>query len=161
MKKTWVFWVAVFLVSGVAFSRQATDQSAELHKLVQADRDFNDATAARGLDGFRAFLAENAGTLRADRPVIVGRDALAETWKPLLSNPALAIHWGPLSGSLSSGGDMGYTVGTYEITKTDEKGKRVVATGKYVTIWRKQLDGSWKVEFDSGVPDSDPAEKKN
>jgi len=161
VKKSWVFWVAVSLVSAAVFSRQAPGQSLDVQNLMQADRDFNDATAARGLEGFRSFLADNAGTLRADRPVIAGRQALAEAWRPLLSNPALAIHWGPLYGSLSSGGDMGYTVGSYEITRTGEKGKRVVATGKYVTIWRKQADGSWKVEFDSGVSDSDSGERNN
>jgi ketosteroid isomerase-like protein len=64
--------------------------------------------------------------------------------------------WQLLRAAISSGEDLGYTIGSYEITQSDEQGKRVASTGKYVTIWRKQPDGSWKVVFDSGVPDSPP-----
>jgi hypothetical protein len=43
--------------------------------------------------------------------------------------------------------DLGYTLGCYEITRT---GQRVVGTGKYVTIWKKQSDRSWKVVLRRG-----------
>ena len=129
---------------------------ADVAALLKADQDFNDDTVARGLKGFLSFLADDVATLRPDRPVLTGKKALAEAWTPLLTNPALAIRWRPLTSSISAGGDLGYTVGSYEIARSDEQGQRVVSTGKYVTIWRRQADGSWKVAFDSGVPDSPP-----
>jgi ketosteroid isomerase-like protein len=51
-------------------------------------------------------------------------------------------------------------VGSYTVTRTDEKGASIAGTGKYLTLWRLQSDGSWKVEFDTGVPDTDPATAK-
>ena len=51
---------------------------------------------------------------------------------------------------------LGYTLGTWQSTHYNEAGKGQVTTGKYVTIWRKQADGSWKVVFDGGNPDSSP-----
>ena len=158
MKRLCVFCIGVFLLAGAMASRLAArgpDQDA----LLRADRDFNDATAARGLDGFASFLADNVSTLREDKPVISGKAAMIETWRPLLSNPAMTIRWEPISASASSGGDLGYTFGMYEITKTDGAGKHTIGTGKYLTVWRKQNDGSWKVEFDTGVADSTPAVK--
>ena len=159
MKILFVLGASVLCLAN-ALSAPRVASNAARDALLRADRAFNDATAARRLEGFRSFLANNAGTLRADKPVIVGKEALAEDWKPLLTNPALAIHWSPISAFSSGHGDLGYTVGSYEITKSDEKGKRVIATGKYVTIWRRQADGSLKVEFDTGVPDSPPEQKK-
>jgi ketosteroid isomerase-like protein len=159
MKTLFVLGAGVVCVAG-SLAAIRIPSNAYRDALLRADREFNDATAARGLEGFRSFLADNASTLRADKPVLVGKEALADDWKPLLSNPALSMRWAPLSASSSFRGDLGYTLGTYEITKTDEKGKRVVASGKYVTIWRRQADGSYKVEFDSGVPDSPPEQKK-
>ena len=157
MKRLWVLSAGVLLLAGALAAGHAareTDKDA----LLQADRNFNDATAARGLDGFSSFLADNVRSIRADKAVIEGKAALTETWRPLLTNPALAIRWEPIS-AFASQGDLGYTVGMYEITKSDAQGKHTVGTGKYVTIWRKQKDGSWKVELDTGVSDTAPDEK--
>jgi hypothetical protein len=44
---------------------------------------------------------------------------------------------------------------TYEQTFTDPKGQPVTDRGKYVSIWRKQADGWWKVVqdiFNSDLP---------
>lgn len=54
---------------------------------------------------------------------------------------------------LAESGELGYTVGQYTITVTGEDGERSVEKGKYVTIWRKQADGSWKVVLDGGNSD--------
>ena len=159
MNRAWTLCAVVLLLAGALGAGRATSETDQA-ALLRADREFNDATSARRLEGFRSFLADNAGTLRADRPVIVGKEALTETWRGLLSNPALAIRWSPISASASKQGDLGYTIGSYEITKDDESGKHIIGTGKYVTIWRKQPDGSWRVEFDSGVADTPPDSKK-
>jgi ketosteroid isomerase-like protein len=50
----------------------------------------------------------------------------------------------------SHSGDLGYSTGTYTATFGEMTDK-----GKYVTIWRKQSDGSWKVTedmFNSDLP---------
>lgn len=56
----------------------------------------------------------------------------------------------------SEAGDLGYTLGTWRSTRYTAEGRGQVITGKYVTIWRKQADGSWKVVFDGGNPDTSP-----
>jgi ketosteroid isomerase-like protein len=126
-------------------------------QLLQADRAFAAATAERGVEGFKTFLEENAGTLRPGQPIIHGREAHAELWRPLLEDPLRRIHWEPELAEASAGGDMGFTVGRYEITEQTATGDVIVGSGHYVTVWRKQPDGTWKVAFDSGVPDSQPA----
>ncbi|MBI4420961.1 MAG: DUF4440 domain-containing protein, partial [Gemmatimonadetes bacterium] len=55
---------------------------------------------------------------------------------------------------VAASGDLGYTVGLFQSRRLDAAGKPVVGTGKYVTIWRKQADGSWKAMLDLGVADA-------
>jgi uncharacterized protein (TIGR02246 family) len=48
-------------------------------------------------------------------------------------------------------GDTAYETGKYSY-KYQEKGKPVSEEGRYVTIWKRQSDGSWKIITDIGVP---------
>ena len=148
-------------VLGIATQRSgALAGAANRDSLLAADRAFDAATAEKKFEGFSSFLADNASTLRADQPVLRGKAAVQGAWKPLLENKAISLRWQPISAEISKSKDLGYTVGSYTVTRTDEKGNAIMATGKYLTIWRLQSDGSWKVEFDTGVPDSDPATAK-
>jgi ketosteroid isomerase-like protein len=45
---------------------------------------------------------------------------------------------------------MVYTVGTYSLTASDPKNKKPVTDkGKYMTVYKKQADGTWKAVADS------------
>ena len=46
------------------------------------------------------------------------------------------------------------------LVTTTLMGSAIKGSGKYLTVWRLQKDGSWKVEFDTGVPDTPPASPK-
>ena len=48
-------------------------------------------------------------------------------------------------------GETAYETGKYSY-KYQEKGKPVSEEGRYVTIWKRQSDGSWKIIVDMGVP---------
>jgi ketosteroid isomerase-like protein len=50
---------------------------------------------------------------------------------------------------VAKSGELGYTSGTYQMTFNDPSGKPISDTGKYVTVWKKQSDGGWKVLLDS------------
>lgn len=52
---------------------------------------------------------------------------------------------------------MGYSTGTYEMTMNDDAGKPIKVQGKYVTVWKKQADGSFKVVADVFNPNGPPA----
>lgn len=148
--------LTLLLVSSGCARPPQVDLAAAERAIREADVQFSEAAGKRDVEGFKKFLAADATTLRPDAPVIHGRDAFAERWTPLLSNPALKIRWEPLEARVAPGGDFGYTIGRYEITRTEAQATQIVSTGKYVTIWQKQSDGSWKVVHDSGVQDSPP-----
>jgi ketosteroid isomerase-like protein len=57
------------------------------------------------------------------------------------------LTWEPLYADISVSGDLGYTYGLFAShTKTG----KLLGRGKYVTIWKKQRDGTWKYVLDGG-----------
>jgi ketosteroid isomerase-like protein len=160
MKRVWLAFGILF-ITGILIAGHSAPAATKLDALLAADRAFDAATADKKLDGFSSFLADNVATLRADQPVLRGKVAMQQDWKPLLENKAISLRWQPVSAEISKSGDLGYTVGSYTITRTGEDGGAIAGTGKYLTIWRLQKDGSWKVEFDTGVPDTSPTPPKN
>lgn len=153
-------WLLVLLalgamgLAGFAQRPQRVDLVAAKAAIMDADTQFCKVTNEKGLEGFASFLADDVTNIRPDAPLVQGRQELVQRWTRLLTNPAMKIEWKPIYARVASSGDFGYTIGVSQITHTDEQGKRQVSTGKYVTIWQKQADGSWKVVHDSGVQDT-------
>jgi uncharacterized protein (TIGR02246 family) len=48
-------------------------------------------------------------------------------------------------------GETAYETGKYSY-KSQEKGQLQIEDGHYITIWRRQHDGSWKIIVDMGIP---------
>ncbi len=117
--------------------------------LIQADKDFAKAAAARGADGFLSFFAEDGTILPKNGAPLTGKAALADAFRDTWAQTGFSLEWTPLKAELAASGDLGYTYGTY-VRKRIVKDEPVTETGKYVTIWRKQKDGSWKVILDMG-----------
>jgi len=117
--------------------------------VLQADRDFARTGAAKDLPASMNFVAEDvrsysAGVMRT------GKLAFRENWAEGFQDPNWSITWAPVYAEASTSGDLGYTTGSFEIHAKSADGAPVVRTGSYVTIWRKQPDGSWKVALDIG-----------
>lgn len=118
--------------------------------LMEADSAFSAAASARGVEGFLEFVADSA-TFFDGSSMHRGREAVGESWRPLLETPGNSMTWKPTSADIAASGDLGYTIGRWEFT-----GAEGSARGSYVTIWRRQPDGSWKVVVDIGDVDAPP-----
>ncbi len=154
VKKAFRIGVVLILLGLSAFAVRSGEQDTKL-PIWKADEEFSRVTGERGLEGFLSFVAEDFQTVRPNSPLI-GKKEFGEGWSKLLNDPSAKIAWKPLRAMMSKSGDLGYTVGSYEITRTDEKGTQPAGSGKYVSIWRKQKDGAWKVVLDTGVQDAPP-----
>ena len=128
-------------------------RAAAMAELKNADLAFAKATAERGVEGWVGFFADSGVQVVAGRNV-VGRAAIRELMAPSLGDTTRTLTWRPVSAEASVRGDLGYTIGRWERTART-KDSTVVTHGSYVTIWRKQGDGTWKVVLDIG--NQDPA----
>jgi ketosteroid isomerase-like protein len=161
MNRAVILALAMLVVGVVVAVPNRTDvaasSAADSAVLIKADQDFDAATAARGQEGFTSFIASDMTTIQPDEAIVSGKDGFVEGWKPVFSTPGLAVRWHPQLVRISGDATLGFTVGSYTTTRTENGSARTVGSGKYITIWRKQTDGSWKVTFDSGVHDTPPA----
>ena len=62
----------------------------------------------------------------------------------MVADKNLALNFTTSYVEVAKAGDIAYTQGTYTLTTTDPKTKRAMTEkGKYVTVYKKQPDGSW------------------
>ena len=47
--------------------------------------------------------------------------------------------------------DAGYTWGLYEGRAKDRNNQPILTTGRYLTLWKKTPDGTWKVALDASA----------
>jgi ketosteroid isomerase-like protein len=127
------------------------DPTAKPGKVLLFDLEarFAKDTKERGGAGFASWFAENGVALGNGQPPVIGRVAIEKSasWSP--ANYQLT--WTPTDAQMGPSGDMGYTWGHFEGRSKDASGNPVLTSGRYMTIWRKEADGSWKVVLDAGA----------
>ena len=114
-------------------------------------------TAKGGGAAFAKWFADDAVTLSNGQAPVIGKTAIAAstTWAPA----DYQLTWTPEGGRMSPGGDMGFTWGHYEGHFKKPDGSQGVMTGRYMTVWKKQPDGSWKVALDAS--NNEPPKKED
>jgi uncharacterized protein (TIGR02246 family) len=96
-----------------------------------------------------AFYADNAASMLPDTPLMTGRKAIIAGMKPELGDPNFSLVFAPTKVEIAKSGDIAYSQGTFKYTTTDPKTrKRLGQAGNYVEVYKKQADGTWKVEED-------------
>jgi ketosteroid isomerase-like protein len=117
--------------------------------LLDLEGKFAAATAEGGGKAFAQWFAEDAVTLSDGKPAVFGRGAIARdaTWSP----KEYTLTWTAQGAQMGPSNDMGFTWGHYEGKSTGVDGKPVVSTGRYITIWKKQSNGEWKVAMDASA----------
>jgi ketosteroid isomerase-like protein len=138
--------IAVVLIAGCT---RTVDVRQERNLLMQRDQEWSGTITDAGR--FVSFLAADASIYPAGMPIATGEQAIREMHKAMTSSPGFSLRWTPAKAEVSAAGDIGYTTGTYEATMANGTEK-----GKYVTLWRKQADGNWKVAEDIFNADSVP-----
>jgi ketosteroid isomerase-like protein len=101
---------------------------------------------------FAEWFADDGVVLGNGATPVVGKVAIAKSaaWSP----KDYQLTWTPTDAAMGPSGDMGYTWGHFEGHSKDANGNPVSTSGRYMTIWRKQPDGTWKVILDAGANDA-------
>jgi len=133
---------------GCATDGTIRDPTTASTALIKADRDFALYAQQHGVaNAFREFAASDALSLPMGDAPVFGRDAI---FKFMADSPSGQLLWKPVGADLARSGELGYTWGTYEFRARDAAAKPVTHHGKYVTVWKKQRDRSWKFVVDIG-----------
>jgi len=142
---------AVLLILPACADAPATPPPPDPSVLMEADRAFAAAVAAGGTEAWVSWFAEDGAQIQPGQGEIRGRDAIRELMAGL-DDPNFSLTWEPRRSDIATSGELGWTTGSYVSRGVGKDGELRQVQGRYVTIWRKQADGSWKVVMDLGNP---------
>jgi ketosteroid isomerase-like protein len=87
-------------------------------------------------------------------PLAAGKTAIHEALRPAYDDRNFSVTWRPLQVEAARSGELGYVRGVYETSVKGPDGSTSTDKGKYIEIWKKQPDGSWKLLMDIANSDS-------
>lgn len=108
-----------------------------------------------GADGYVAVMTDDVVAMPPNAERLNGKEAVrawamqftaAEGWSPT---------WAPNLVVVAASGDVAYAIGTYELSLMDPDGNPVSDKGKWLDVFQKQADGSWKMSalsYNSDLP---------
>lgn len=103
--------------------------------------DWNSKDAAKIV----AHYTDNAVVMMPGEDAASGKDAITKSLGGMVTDPAFVLKFHADHVDVASAGDMAYTQGGYTVTYTDQQSRKVINDhGAYVTVYKKQADGSWK-----------------
>ena len=114
-----------------------------------ADVDFSRDAMKLGTGvAFGRYAAADAQIFSGPGEFISGPHAISESFGPPTEKNTLV--WHPVHGEVASSGDLGFTVGNAVFTGVREDGAKIERFSKYLTVWKKQQDGTWRYVVDGG-----------
>ena len=95
------------------------------------------------------YYTEDATILAANYPAVKGRAAIQAMFKTMPPMSAFKTEIVDLDGR----GNLAYVRGNYTMTLAPPGAPPINDQGKYIEVWKKGADGSWKVSYDSWTSD--------
>ena len=128
-------------------------------ELLKVEREFSAASARDTQAAFLSYAADDIRLLREGILPALGKSSVE---KALAASPG-TLTWRPVRTGAARSGELGYTLGLYELRRAAEGDKPAeLERGSYVRVWKKRSDGRWKVVLDvlNAAPQQ-PAPKTN
>jgi uncharacterized protein (TIGR02246 family) len=124
----------------------AVDVAAEQSKIRDIESGWVQEAAAKDVEKAAGHYTDDAVLIISGSPAAKGKEAIHAAWKALLEDPNVKLTFSADRVELSASADMATTKGSYTLTVTNPKTKKPIEDkGSYLTVYKKQADGSWKV----------------
>jgi ketosteroid isomerase-like protein len=119
--------------------------------MVEAERKFYQTGQEKGTRAaFLAFLADDGIVFRPGP--LNGK----EVWEKR-AETGFDLVWEPTFAVIARSGDFGYDTGPAKWR--NKKEGNFTGHGQFVSVWKKQKDGGWKVALDCGIENPEPTSK--
>jgi len=130
-------------------------RAADEKTIRDAEVVWNQDWAAKDPDKIISHYADDATLMIPDVPLMKGKDAMRPVLAQMLADKNASLTFATSSAEVSKAGDLAYTQGTYTLVLTNPKTKKpMTEKGKYVTVYKKQADGTWKAVEDINNEDA-------
>ncbi len=151
-KKRIVFYQAIFLMKKSYFTIlalcsltfQEPQQKEALKGMILAEKAFAQTSIDKNTQtAFLTFLAPEAVVFEKGMPI----NGLSK-WKSIDYKGVLK--WQPNWAGMAISADMGYSIGNWQAYPSKEA-TQASASGSFISLWKKQPTGDWRVLADIGV----------
>jgi len=130
-------------------------RAADVQAVKDVEASWVKDAATKDPDKWASYFTDDGSGLYPGSPTLNGKSAIKAAMTPFMSDPSFSLTFQSTRAIASKGGDMVYSQGTYTMTMTNPKTKQPITDkGKYLTVYMKQPDGSWKAVADTFNSDS-------
>ena len=127
----------------------AGDVAAATDAIKADEKAWNEQFKAKDQNALTARYADDANFVAPGAPAASGTTAISKVYAEALSDPAFSVSFASDKIEVSSSGDLAVSRGKFNEKYTDPKTAKIMASsGTFVTVYKKQADGSWKVTED-------------
>lgn len=146
--------------SGDADTLLKTDTSDVRNEIRNIDKDFSAFSESNGIkDAIEKYMGVEGVLLKTNHLPVVSKDSVVAFFsKKKFQN--FKILRTPAYIDVSKSADLAYVYGTYDASGTTPKGNLISSKGSYVSIWKKNTEGSWELVLDSENEGLVPVAKK-
>jgi len=149
--------IAFLALAGCLPDASTTSFERELR---DADRSLQAAIDAKDAEHAASYYADDAVMMPMAEPMIVGKEAILEEWRHILEIPGLENVNNLKFISVAESGDLGYTAGVYNSKMEVRSGGVEEEPGKWVSVWRRDARGNWRIVMDIYNTDILPPDHK-
>ncbi len=141
--------VLLLSLSLIACKEKAPDTAADEKAIRDSEAASLKDWQAKDADKITSHYAPDAVLMITNVPATKGSDAIKSVVNPMLKDPHMSLTFSPSVVVLSKNDDMAYVQGFYTMTYSEPRtGSTLIEKGKYLTVYKKQDDGSWKIAED-------------
>lgn len=146
------FILFLSLIGWAAQGLAAPDKGKLKAELAAMEDAFCAMAKAKGINAaFSHFAAPDVAFIDTDPRKFRGPAAVQQRMGP--DQPGVSLTWSAYYTDVSDDGSLGYNYGRFESRRPGPDGQEIVRSGWFLSIWKRQPDGSWKYVMDTGVPD--------
>ena len=128
---------------GEVAEEPAVDIEADTTALKKIEEEWTAASISGDIDKLVSFFTDNAVNIPPNEPALIGKEAI-RSWFQQSSDQFTMEQEGTVE-DVQVSGDLAFTRGTETIIFTPKAGgESLKAKDRWVTIYRKQSDGTWK-----------------
>lgn len=124
----------------------------DLNDVLKTDREFSKMCLEKGMpEAFLLYAADDVIKMQPNDFPVMGKAELKNMFDSHAADGILKFGWEPVKSDISASGDLAYTFGNWKIfVEGDSLRNDTTIYGNYISIWKKQNDGTWKYVLDGG-----------
>lgn len=146
---------ALALMVGGCGQHAASADPVAAQNAIKADQaKWNEQFKSKDQEGLLSHYADGAYFVAPGAPAADGSTAIRKDYADGLADHYFSVNFASDKVDVADSGDLAYSRGHFTQTYQDPKSHQIVTeSGSYLTVYRKQQDGSWKAVEDFAAAD--------